>query len=1020
MLLLTGAITQSGYFEISQAHRFLALINRIRLSGFALLLILLSTLSLNAATLPAGFAETQVAAGLSNPTAMAFAPDGRLFVCQQGGQLRVIKNGALLATPFLTVTTDPSGERGLLGIAFDPNFATNQFIYVYYTATTPATHNRVSRFTANGDVAVAGSEVVILDLNNLSGATNHNGGAMHFGADGKLYIAVGENATPSNSQTFSNLLGKILRINPDPNNLIPTDNPFFNTASGNNRAIWVLGLRNPYTFAFQPGTGRMFINDVGQNAVEEINDGIAGSNYGWPTCEGSCANVNFRNPLFQYGHAIGPTGGCAITGGAFYNPAVNQFPSQYVGKYFFADFCSGWIRLLDPSNNSSSDFASGIASPVDLKVGPDGNLYYLARGSGAIFRIRFTGGQAPSIGTQPISQTVAEGQPATFTVGASGTAPLSYQWQRNTVNIPNTNSPSYTLPSASLADNGAKFRVVVTNSFGSATSSEATLTVMANQPPVGNIATPVVGTLYSAGQTISYSGTGTDPETGNLPASAFTWQVDFHHDTHTHPFIPATTGVTSGSFTIPTTGETSANVWYRIHLTVRDSAGLTHTSFRDILPRKSTITLATNPAGLQLTLDGQPLTTPFAVESVVGIQRTLGVVSPQTVNGVVYQFTSWSDAGSASHTISTPASNTTYTANFTAQPQTLAFSAAGYSGGEGSGSINITVTRAGGTSGALTVDYIASGGTASERTDYTTLVGTLRFADGEQNKTLTLLLSEDGYAEGNETVNLILSNVQGGVLGVQSTSVVTIVDDDAAPSPSNPINQTPVFVRQHYHDFLNREPEPVGFQGWQDILTNCPPSGRDANGNFCDRIEVSSAFFRSLEFQQRGYFVYRFYSASFGRVPRYTEFMPDMARVSGFQSAQQEEASKVAFIDAFMARQEFKDRYDGITDPRAYVEALEMAAGVVLANREALISDLAAQGKSRAQVLRAVAESVEVFQKYYNQAFVVMQYFGYLRRDPDILYLEWIRIMNETGGDYRGMINGFINSNEYRSRFGQP
>ena len=155
---------------------------------------------------------------------MDFAPDGRLFVCLQGGQLRVIKNGTLLATPFLTVTVDSSGERGLLGVAFDPNFATNNFIYIYYTVPGSPAHNRVSRFTASGDVAVAGSEFVLLNLNNLSGATNHNGGAIHFGPDGKLYIAVGENANPSNAQTLSNLLGKVLRINSDGS--IPTDNPF--------------------------------------------------------------------------------------------------------------------------------------------------------------------------------------------------------------------------------------------------------------------------------------------------------------------------------------------------------------------------------------------------------------------------------------------------------------------------------------------------------------------------------------------------------------------------------------------------------------------------------------------------------------------------------------------------------------------------------------------------------------------------------------------------------------------------
>src|SRR5687768_17363007 len=265
-----------------------------------------------AATVPAGFADETLVTGLSSPTAMAFAPDGRLFVCLQNGQLRVIKNGALLATPFVTLSVSSSGERGLLGVTFDPNFATNQFVYVYYTTSAAPIHNRISRFTANGDVAAANSEVVLMDLDNLSSATNHNGGAIHFGPDGKLYAAVGENANAANAQVLTNRLGKILRLNSD--GTIPVDNPFFNSASGANRSIWALGLRNPFTFGFQPGTGRMFINDVGQSTWEEINDGIAGSNYGWPNCEGNCAPLNpsFRDPLFQYGHGNSPTTGCAI------------------------------------------------------------------------------------------------------------------------------------------------------------------------------------------------------------------------------------------------------------------------------------------------------------------------------------------------------------------------------------------------------------------------------------------------------------------------------------------------------------------------------------------------------------------------------------------------------------------------------------------------------------------------------------------------------------------------------------
>ena len=342
----------------------------------------------SAATVPSGFKDAVVASGLTNPTAMALAPDGRIFVCQQGGALRVIKTGALLPTPFLTVTVDSAAERGLLGIAFDPNFVSNQLVYVYYTATTPAIHNRISRFTASGDVALGGSETILMDLPNLSTATNHNGGALHFAPDGTLFVAVGENANSANSQTLSTRLGKILRITST--GAIPTDNPFFNQATGDNRAIWALGVRNPFTFSFQEGTNRMFINDVGENTWEEINDGIAGSNYGWPNCEGFCnpPNANFRDPIFAYANDAST---CAITGGAFYNPQVNQFPANFVGSYFFADFCGGWIRRLDPANgNAVTDFATGIASPVDLKVSPDGFLYYLARGAGSVGRIGFT------------------------------------------------------------------------------------------------------------------------------------------------------------------------------------------------------------------------------------------------------------------------------------------------------------------------------------------------------------------------------------------------------------------------------------------------------------------------------------------------------------------------------------------------------------------------------------------------------------------------------------------------------
>ena len=638
-----------------------------------LFLLVSTTYLLDAATVPTGFTDTQWVTGLAAPTAMAFAPDGRLFVCQQAGALRVIKNGQLLATPFVNITVNSAGERGLLGIAFDPNFAANQYIYLYYTATSPAIHNRISRFTANGDVAVSNSEITILDLDNLTSATNHNGGAMHFGIDGKLYVAVGENATSSNAQTLNNLLGKVLRMNTDPANLIPSDNPFVLQASGNNRAIWALGLRNPFTFAIQPGTGRIFINDVGQSSWEEIDDGIAGGNYGWPATEGDHSNPAYVRPIFAYGHGSGSTVGNAITGGTFYNPTTANFPPAYTGRYFFADYTSNWVRQLDPANgNAVSGFAAGYSAPVDLKVGPDGALYVLARGAGAVHRVVFTQNQPPAITTQPANRTVTAGQAATFSVVASGTSPLSYQWYRNGATIGGATLSSYTTAPTTLADSGAQFHCVVTNSYGTATSNTATLTIVSNQPPTGTITMPAAGTLYQGGQRITFSGSGTDPEDGSLAGNTFSWLVEFHHNdgvAHTHPVLGPQSGA-GGYFDVPTIGETSPNVFYRITLTVTDSGGLTHTSWRDVLPRKVVLTLAATSQGnptLTLTLDGQPWTEPYTFEAVVGMIRSIGAPSPQTTGGRTHIWSSWSDGGAQTHNITVPAANTTYTARFRRQ-----------------------------------------------------------------------------------------------------------------------------------------------------------------------------------------------------------------------------------------------------------------------------------------------------------------------------------------------------------------
>jgi glucose/arabinose dehydrogenase len=343
-----------------------------------------------ASTLPAGFVETVVATGLTAPTSFEFTPDGRIFVCQQTGALRVVdESGKLLATPFITLTVNSSGERGLLGIALDPNFASNNFVYLYYTATTPAIHNRISRFTANGNVVVPGSELVLLDLDNL-GATNHNGGALHFGPDGKLYLAAGENANGANAQNLTNLLGKIIRINS--NGTIPNDNPFFNDQTGIRKEIWAYGFRNPWRFTFQPGTGAMFIGDVGEGTWEEVDIGVSGGNFGWPGMEGnhctgngSCTGIA---DIFEYNHN---GSGAAITGGDFYSGGT--FPAAYANAYFYGDSVDSILRylVLNGSNAVISDnaFGTGVNGPVEIRY-HENAMWYTAINSGQLRRITFT------------------------------------------------------------------------------------------------------------------------------------------------------------------------------------------------------------------------------------------------------------------------------------------------------------------------------------------------------------------------------------------------------------------------------------------------------------------------------------------------------------------------------------------------------------------------------------------------------------------------------------------------------
>jgi Tol biopolymer transport system component len=352
----------------------------------------------------------------------------------------------------------------------------------------------------------------------------------------------------------------------------------------------------------------------------------------------------------------------------------------------------------------------------------------------------------------------------------------------------------------------------------------------------------------------------------------------------------------------------------------------------------------------------------------------------------------------------------------------------------GTGGDPLVVTRLGDLTRAASVDYEtinlpacvpenACPRLASERSDYIRTSGTLRFAPGEASKAISVPLIDDAFVEGDQFYDLVLTNPTGGAtLGAQSGSQVIITDNDnaATPAPRNPIDEPNFFVRMHYLDFLGREPEPAGQEAWVGVWNRCPDINRDES---CDRVTISSAFFRSQEFQMRGFFVYRFYRVSFNRRPTYAEFVRDTARITG-QTLAEIDASKDAFALAWTQREDFRAAYFGVGIPGGdYVARLEANTGVTLTGdvtRATLEADLAAGRRTHAGVLRAVVEHPNVEAAEYNAAFVTMQYFGYLKRDPEEEgFRNWLRVINR-GDGYRVMVHGFVNSVEYRARFGTP
>lgn len=596
--------------------------------------------------LPEGFIIQRVAENL-DPTLMAMAPDGRIFLAEKYGAIRIVRNDHLLHDPFVRIQVDNSNERGLSGIALHPHFDMHPYVYVYYTVN-GVNRNRISRFMANGDFAIPGSEEILLELDPLAGSI-HNAGDMKFGTDGKLYVAIGDGSNASFSQDNSNLHGTMLRLNPDGS--MPEDNPFYNQLEGKSRAIYAYGFRNPFSMAIQPSTGRILSNDVGGSRFEEVNEVEAGRNYGWPIVEGFRNNENvpsnYKDPLYAYGH----NQGCAVVGSTFYEPEIAQFPPRYVGKYFFGDYCENYIKVLDPETGEVTEtFATGTNRPISMVVSPSGELYFISRGGmgggsqqdntssgdGSLWKVSFSGSGEPFISLHPQDQRLVIGENARFEVLAFGEAPLNFQWLRDGEEMIDQNQSFLVLDAVDLSWNGAEFSCVVSNSKGSIESQKAVLVVENNTRPEVFFSLPLVDQSYAAGDTLVFQGYAKDEEDGDLGVESLRWVVDFHHDDHTHPAITNLSGVDSGAYVIPRVGETASNVWYRVYLTATDSDGFSSTSYREVFPRKSAITLQTDPPGLDFNLDGQLLTAPVTIESVVGLLRSIEVPAIQLKSGELF------------------------------------------------------------------------------------------------------------------------------------------------------------------------------------------------------------------------------------------------------------------------------------------------------------------------------------------------------------------------------------------------
>jgi LPXTG-site transpeptidase (sortase) family protein len=691
---------------------------------------------------PTGFVSEAVVTNLTGPTTIAFAPDGRMFIGQKDGRVRIFQNGVLLPTDFINISSQVNNywDRGMLGLAIHPDFPNTPYVYLLYTYDPPGTIDngggarvsRLLRVTAdpnNTNVALPGSEVVLLgtnstfanigDPNSNTGAPScqtgniyvqdciaadspsHSIGTLAFGTDGSLFVSSGDGAHYNyvdvralRALSLDSLNGKILRINPFTGGGLP-DNPFYDGNPNSNRSkVYDLGLRNPFRTTINTLTNVPFIGDVGYNVWEEVDTG-RGKNFGWPCYEGSdtgsAQQGGYKNltatsstcsalyaqglsavqaPLYAYDHSQGNS---SVQVGGFYRGIV--YPPQYQNALFISDYNADWIRYLtfDVNGNATvNNFGTDVAPVggiVQLLTGPDTNLYYVAYNgpipnTSEVRRIRYVaGGNTPpsaNASADPDSGYV----PLTVSFSSLGSfdpdaQALTYFWNFGDGNSSTASNPSYTY----LTSGSFTVTLTITDSMGDTGSDSVTIDV-GNLQPVADIITPAKGFAYNTGDTINYSGTGIDNEDGNLSGANLQWDILLHHNQHIHfDSIPGLTG-NSGSFVIPDHGD---DTWVELCLTVTDSGGLNDQECANLTPNTVTLSFATVPSGLELEYDGVTYTAPFNVVTNVNSERDL--IAPQTQG--CYNFSSWSDGGTASHQVTIGSTPQTFIATYLPCPVTV-------------------------------------------------------------------------------------------------------------------------------------------------------------------------------------------------------------------------------------------------------------------------------------------------------------------------------------------------------------